>query len=240
MSRISVRGIAVASATAVTAVGAVVGFSGTGVSASADAQTVDEASTTKLLEVPAAPQAQQLSTGITHQADAQTAAYDEAQRVQAEEAARVKAERDAAEKAAAEKAAAEKAAADKAAADKAEADRKAAQERAARSENRGAVEKVSASAADAQAIAKSMMSASAYTCFSNIVTKESGWRVDATNKSSGAYGLMQALPASKYASAGSDWRTNPATQIKWGLSYMNERYGSPCQAWTFWQSHHWY
>ncbi|WP_026219451.1 transglycosylase SLT domain-containing protein [Embleya scabrispora] len=240
MSRISVRGIAVASATAVTAVGAVVGFSGTGVSASADAQTVDEASTTKLLEVPAAPQAQQLSTGITQQADAQTAAYDEAQRVQAEEAARVKAERDAAEKAAAEKAAAEKAAAEKAAADKAEADRKAAQERAARSDNRGAVEKVSASAADAQAIAKSMMSSTQYTCFSNIVERESGWRVDATNRSSGAYGLMQALPASKYQTAGSDWRTNPATQIKWGLSYMNGRYGSPCQAWTFWQGHNWY
>lgn len=244
MSRISVRGIAVASATAVTAVGAVVGFSGTGVSASADAQTADEASTTKLLEVPSAPAAQQLSTGITHQADAQTAAYDEAQRVQAEEAARVKAERDAADKAAAEKAAADKAAAEKAAAEKEaaqkEADRKAAAERAARSDNRGAVEKVSASAADAQAIAKSMMSASSYTCFSNIVERESGWRVNATNSSSGAYGLMQALPASKYASAGADWRTNPATQIKWGLSYMNERYGSPCQAWTFWQNHNWY
>ncbi|OPC82560.1 transglycosylase domain-containing protein [Embleya scabrispora] len=233
-----------ASATAVTAVGAVVGFSGTGVSASADAQTADEASTTKLLEVPAAPAAQRLSTGITHQADAQTAAYDEAQRVQAEEAARVKAERDAADKAAAEKAAADKAAAEKEAAEKEaaqkEADRKAAAERAARSDNRGAVEKVSASAADAQSIAKSMMSASSYTCFSNIVERESGWRVNATNKSSGAYGLMQALPASKYASAGADWRTNPATQIKWGLSYMNERYGSPCQAWTFWQSHNWY
>ncbi|WP_406285818.1 transglycosylase SLT domain-containing protein [Embleya sp. NBC_00896] len=240
MSRISVRGIAVASATAVTAVGAVVGLSGTGVSAPAGAQTVDEASTTKLLEVPAAPQAQELSTGIIQQADAQTAAYDEAQRVQAEEAERQKAEREAAEKAAAEKAAAEKAAAEKAAADKAEADRKAAQERAARSENRGAVEKVSASAADAKAIAQSMMSAGQYTCFSNIVERESGWRVNATNPSSGAYGLVQALPGTKMATAGADWKTNPATQIKWGLNYMNQRYGSPCGAWSFWQSHHWY
>ncbi|MGC0419275.1 type IV secretory pathway VirB10-like protein [Embleya sp. AB8] len=243
MSRISVRGIAVASATAVTAVGAVVGFSGTGVSASADAQTVDEASSTKLLEVPAAPQAQELSTGITHQADAQTAAYDEAQRVQAEEAAKVKAEKEAADKAAADKAAADKVAADKAAADKAAADKAAAdkaKERASRSDTRGAVEKVSASAADAQAIAKSMMSSTQYQCFSNIVERESGWRVDATNSSSGAYGLVQSLPASKMASAGSDWRTNPATQIKWGLGYMNSTYGSPCGAWSFWQSHQWY
>lgn len=187
-----------------------------------------------------APQAQELSTGIIQQADAQTAAYDEAQRVQAEEAERQKAEREAAEKAAAEKAAAEKAAAEKAAADKAEADRKAAQERAARSENRGAVEKVSASAADAKAIAQSMMSAGQYTCFSNIVERESGWRVNATNPSSGAYGLVQALPGTKMATAGADWKTNPATQIKWGLNYMNQRYGSPCGAWSFWQSHHWY
>ncbi|MGW4690533.1 aggregation-promoting factor C-terminal-like domain-containing protein, partial [Streptomyces sp. NPDC004244] len=62
----------------------------------------------------------------------------------------------------------------------------------------------------------------------------------ATNASSGAYGLVQALPASKMASAGADWKTNPATQIKWGLDYMNSRYGSPVQAWNFWQANHWY
>ncbi|MDR3032595.1 MAG: transglycosylase SLT domain-containing protein [Kitasatospora sp.] len=62
----------------------------------------------------------------------------------------------------------------------------------------------------------------------------------ATNSSSGAYGLMQALPGSKMASAGADWRDNPATQIKWGLAYMNETYGSPCAAWSFWQAHNWY
>lgn len=242
MSRISVRGIAVASATAVTAVGAVVGLSGTGVSAPADAQTVDEASTTKLLDVPAAAEAQELGTGIASQADAQTAAYDEAQRVQAEEAARVKAERlAAAKKAAAEKVAAEKKAAEeKAAAEKREEERIAAQERASRDNVRGTVETISASAAQSQAIAKSMMSATQYTCFSNIVTRESGWRVNATNPSSGAYGLVQSLPASKMSSAGSDWRTNPRTQITWGLNYMNNRYGSPCGAWTFWQNNHWY
>ncbi|WP_165985401.1 lytic transglycosylase domain-containing protein [Streptomyces sp. YIM 98790] len=79
-----------------------------------------------------------------------------------------------------------------------------------------------------------------FTCFAEIVERESGWDHTATNPSSGAYGLVQALPASKMASAGSDWRTNPETQIKWGLDYMNERYGSPCAAWDFWQANHWY
>nr|WP_258053090.1 lytic transglycosylase domain-containing protein [Streptomyces sp. Ru73] len=79
-----------------------------------------------------------------------------------------------------------------------------------------------------------------YQCFSNIVERESGWNPQATNASSGAYGLVQALPGSKMASAGADWKTNPATQVKWGLNYMNERYGSPCGAWSFWQSHNWY
>ncbi len=79
-----------------------------------------------------------------------------------------------------------------------------------------------------------------FAAFNNIVSRESGWNHTATNSSSGAYGLVQALPASKMASAGSDWKTNPATQIKWGLDYMNSRYGSPVGAWDFWQSHHWY
>ncbi|MER7583445.1 transglycosylase SLT domain-containing protein, partial [Kitasatospora sp. NPDC097691] len=79
-----------------------------------------------------------------------------------------------------------------------------------------------------------------FQCFSQIVKRESGWDYTATNKSSGAYGLVQALPGSKMASAGADWRTNPSTQIKWGLDYMNSRYGSPCGAWSFWQAHSWY
>ncbi|GAA2108233.1 peptidoglycan DD-metalloendopeptidase family protein [Streptomyces synnematoformans] len=71
---------------------------------------------------------------------------------------------------------------------------------------------------------------------------ESGWNHLARNPSSGAYGIPQSLPASKMASAGSDWRTNPATQIKWGLGYIKGRYGSPASAWSFWQrqSPHWY
>ncbi|GGS37303.1 hypothetical protein GCM10010285_15570 [Streptomyces pseudogriseolus] len=79
-----------------------------------------------------------------------------------------------------------------------------------------------------------------FQCFSNIVSHESGWNPQATNASSGAYGLVQALPASKMASAGSDWKTNPATQIKWGLDYMKDRYGSACDAWSFWQANNWY
>lgn len=71
---------------------------------------------------------------------------------------------------------------------------------------------------------------------------ESGWNPYALNKSSGAYGIPQALPASKMASAGADWRTNPATQIRWGLGYIKGRYGSPGRAWSAWQSRspHWY
>jgi hypothetical protein len=71
---------------------------------------------------------------------------------------------------------------------------------------------------------------------------ESGWNERALNKSSGAYGIPQALPASKMAAAGADWRTNPATQIKWGLSYIKSVYGSPLNAYSKWlsRSPHWY
>ncbi|MFF4831481.1 transglycosylase SLT domain-containing protein [Streptomyces sp. NPDC001315] len=97
------------------------------------------------------------------------------------------------------------------------------------------------SASSAQAIAHKMIpDAAQFKAFSNIVSHESGWNHKATNSSSGAYGLVQALPASKMASAGSDWKTNPATQIKWGLDYMNSRYGSPAAAWNFWQANGWY
>lgn len=98
-----------------------------------------------------------------------------------------------------------------------------------------------ASASQAQAIAHKMIpDAAQYKAFSNIVKHESGWDVDATNASSGAYGLVQALPGSKMASAGSDWKSNAKTQIKWGLDYMNSRYGSPVGAWNFWQANGWY
>ncbi|MFF0432413.1 transglycosylase SLT domain-containing protein [Streptomyces sp. NPDC004327] len=97
-----------------------------------------------------------------------------------------------------------------------------------------------ASAATEQEIARKIVPPAQFASFSKIVEHESGWNHTATNSSSGAYGLVQALPGSKMASAGSDWKTNPATQIKWGLDYMNQRYGSPNAAWDFWQSHGWY
>ncbi|MFJ1731739.1 transglycosylase SLT domain-containing protein [Streptomyces sp. NPDC088254] len=97
------------------------------------------------------------------------------------------------------------------------------------------------SAAEAQAIAHKMIpDAAQFDAFSKIVEHESNWDVDATNSSSGAYGLVQALPGSKMATAGSDWKTNAETQIKWGLDYMNSRYGSPVGAWSFWQANGWY
>jgi hypothetical protein len=71
-------------------------------------------------------------------------------------------------------------------------------------------------------------------------TKESGWNTHALNKSSGAYGIPQSLPASKMASAGSDWRNNPATQIKWGLGYIASVYGSPSKAWSHSIRTNWY
>jgi hypothetical protein len=79
-----------------------------------------------------------------------------------------------------------------------------------------------------------------YSCFNFIIMRESMWKVNATNRSSGAYGIPQALPGSKMASVASDWRTNPATQIIWGIEYMNKRYGSPCEAKVFKASHGWY
>ncbi|MEU8510656.1 transglycosylase SLT domain-containing protein [Kitasatospora sp. NPDC048722] len=97
-----------------------------------------------------------------------------------------------------------------------------------------------AATASPQAIAAQIVPANQLASFSQIISHESGWNVTATNPTSGSYGLGQALPASKMASAGPDWKTNPATQIKWALNYMNTRYGSPNAAWAFWQGHHWY
>ena len=95
-----------------------------------------------------------------------------------------------------------------------------------------------------RALGKSMAASrgwvgSQWTCLDNIWTRESGWSRTAANPS-GAYGIPQASPGSKMASAGADWRTNAATQIAWGLSYIANAYGNPCQAWSFWLSHNWY
>lgn len=79
-----------------------------------------------------------------------------------------------------------------------------------------------------------------FACLDALWTKESGWRADAHNASSGAHGIPQALPGSKMASAGADWATNPATQITWGLGYIEGRYGTPCAAWSHSQARNWY
>jgi hypothetical protein len=77
-------------------------------------------------------------------------------------------------------------------------------------------------------------------CLVPMWNKESHWNERDRNPSSGAYGIPQALPASKMATYGSDYLTNPVPQIKWGLSYIKGRYGTPCGAWSFWQGHGWY
>lgn len=71
-------------------------------------------------------------------------------------------------------------------------------------------------------------------------THESGWNHLAENPSTGAYGIPQALPGDKMASVAGDWRTNPATQIRWGLGYIQDRYGSPDAAWNFFTANGWY
>jgi hypothetical protein len=81
---------------------------------------------------------------------------------------------------------------------------------------------------------------SQFPCLDKLWTKESHWNYKAENTSSGAYGIPQALPGSKMASEGSDWKTNPATQIKWGLGYIKGRYGTPCSAWSHSQDTGWY
>jgi hypothetical protein len=96
----------------------------------------------------------------------------------------------------------------------------------------------------AQAIALGLVTARGwgtdqYNCLVSLWNKESGWRVNAYNPS-GAYGIPQALPGSKMASAGADWQTNPATQITWGLNYISGVYGTPCGAWGHSQSFNWY
>jgi hypothetical protein len=99
--------------------------------------------------------------------------------------------------------------------------------------------------AGAQAYAASQLatygwSADQMQCLVTLWDKESDWTTTATNPSSGAYGIVQSLPAEKMASAGADYLTNYRTQINWGLDYIQERYQSPCGALNFHLSHNWY
>ncbi len=164
-----------------------------------------------------------------------------------------KAEEEAAAKAAAEAAAAAQAAAEaaaaKAAADAAAAAAAAAAETSSSSSSSSSVSvpsvDVNVDPASAQGIARTMMAANygwgddQFACLVSLWNRESGWRVNAAN-SSGAYGIPQALPGSKMASAGADWETNPATQIAWGLGYISGRYSNPCGAWAHSESSGWY
>ncbi|MGV1035112.1 MAG: lytic transglycosylase domain-containing protein [Microbacteriaceae bacterium] len=97
----------------------------------------------------------------------------------------------------------------------------------------------------AQAIAHDMVIARGwgegeFSCLVELWAHESGWRVNAGNAVTGAYGIPQALPGSKMASVADDWATNPATQITWGLGYVSGRYGTPCGAWGAFQDKGWY
>ncbi|MGW9630136.1 aggregation-promoting factor C-terminal-like domain-containing protein [Agromyces sp. NPDC055520] len=102
------------------------------------------------------------------------------------------------------------------------------------------VDTAGAKAYAAGAVARYGWGSGEYQCLVQLWTRESSWRADAYNASSGAYGIPQSLPGSKMASAGADWRTNAATQIEWGLSYISGRYGSPCGAWAHSERFNWY
>jgi hypothetical protein len=166
--------------------------------------------------------------------------------------AKAEAQKAAAQKAAAAKAAAAKAAAARAAAAKAAA-QQAAQQQAAQqqaTQQQAAQQTTAQPAASApsgspQQIAEQMLSqfgwsSSQFSCLQPLWALESGWNIYASNPGSGAYGIPQALPGSKMASAGPDWQSDAATQIRWGLSYIQGTYGSPCAAWSHEEADGWY
>ena len=104
---------------------------------------------------------------------------------------------------------------------------------------------VPAASGSPQQIAAAMLgsfgwSASQFSCLDPLWAHESGWSVSAYNAGSGAFGIPQALPGSRMASAGPDWQTDAATQIKWGLQYIKGTYGSPCGAWAHEEATGWY
>ena len=119
--------------------------------------------------------------------------------------------------------------------------------RAARSSahSRPATTSTLAASGSPQQIAQAMLGSfgwpsSQFSCLDPLWAHESGWSVSAYNAGSGAFGIPQALPGSKMASAGADWQSNPATQVKWGLDYIKGTYGSPCGAWSHEEATGWY
>ena len=229
MSRNSARGFAVASATAVTTVGAVMGVAQAGTAQSSDDAQATASDSTLLADLPVGQQSQVQTASLTQQAATQAIAADATAKKEAEEAARKQAAKDAVAK--------QQAAEAKAKAEKEAKEREEAETKSTTASGTGSFpQQASYTVAEVQAIARQIVPSGQFQCFSNIVNHESTWNYQAVNPSSGAYGLVQAYPGSKMSSAGADWRTNPATQIKWGLNYMNERYGSPCDAWDYWQA----
>ncbi len=116
---------------------------------------------------------------------------------------------------------------------------------AAAQPSQAAAATVPAASGSPQRIAVAMLgsfgwSASQFSCLDPLWAHESGWSVSAYNAGSGAFGIPQALPGSRMASAGPDWQTDPATQIKWGLQYIKGSYGSPCGAWAHEEATGWY
>lgn len=109
-----------------------------------------------------------------------------------------------------------------------------------REEARPASAKARNKAYAARLVARRSWSDTQFECLDSLWTRESNWNHRARNARSGAYGIPQALPGSKMRSAARDWRVNPKTQIKWGLRYIESRYGSPCDAWSHFQAHNWY
>ncbi|PRY58156.1 hypothetical protein BCF74_11380 [Knoellia remsis] len=171
-------------------------------------------------------------------ANAQRAVLD----AKAQAAAKAKAE---AEAAAAKAKAEAEAAAAKAKAEAIAKARKAAAEKVARDKARESA--INNAKEDPRSAARAMLSDygwgdGQWSCLSQLWEGESAWRYTAENPSSGAYGIPQSLPASKMAKFGDDYRTNPITQIKWGLWYIDKSYGSPCNALDFWNNRfpHWY
>jgi hypothetical protein len=166
-------------------------------------------------------------------AAAAKAAQDHAAHAAHQQHVQILAARAEAARAAAQRAAAAKAAAAKEAAAKEATAEKATQQQAA-SVPSGSPQQIAQDLLDQQGMG------SQFSCLNSIFSQESGWSVTASNPSSGAYGIPQALPGSKMASAGPDWQTNAETQIKWGLQYIDSTYGSPCAAWSHEQSDGWY
>ncbi|MBT2584768.1 hypothetical protein [Arthrobacter sp. ISL-95] len=212
-----------------------------GTQASAQASSNKPAEISASLDAAAAKGA--ADRAAADKAAAEKAAADKAAADQAA-AAQAAADKVAADQAAAQ-AAAEKAAADAAAKQAADAAAAAAAAQAAEAAAAAAAPKAVDDPAAAKAYAASVLgsygwSAAEMTALNTLWEKESNWKTTATNASSGAYGIVQSLPASKMASVGADWQTNYQTQIKWGLNYIKERYGSPSAALAFHLANNWY